>query len=58
MHENYRYEPRISGWNTPIEDMSPYLPRDEFRKNMFIEPIKGWENPLMPYNISKPTENP
>ena len=42
------YEPRIFGWNTPIEDMYPYLSRDEFRNNMLIEPVKGWENPIMP----------
>jgi acetolactate synthase-1/2/3 large subunit len=44
----YTYEPRVFGWNTPIEDMYPYLPRDEFRKNMFIEPVAGWENPPLP----------
>ncbi len=38
------YVPRVVGWNTPIEDMEPYLPRDEFRKNMIIEPLLGWEN--------------
>jgi acetolactate synthase-1/2/3 large subunit len=50
--DNYfKYEPRIFGWNTPIEDMYPYLPRDEFRKNMIIEPHIGWESPIQP---SKP----
>lgn len=44
----YTYEPRVFGWNTPIEDMYPYLPRDEFRKNMIIEPVEGWENPPFP----------
>ena len=43
-----KYEPRIFGWRTPIEDMHPYLPRDEFRANMIIEPISGWENPPIP----------
>jgi len=38
------YTPRVVGWNTPIEDMEPYLPRDEFRKNMIIGPLPGWEN--------------
>ncbi len=42
------YEPRIFGWNTPIEDMYPYLPRDEFRANLSIEPWPGWETPAMP----------
>lgn len=46
--EWYAYEPRVFGWNTPIEDMYPYLPRDEFRKNMIIEPVPGWENPPLP----------
>jgi acetolactate synthase-1/2/3 large subunit len=43
-----RYEPRIFGWNTPIEDMYPYLDRAEFRANMYIEPAPGWETPVMP----------
>lgn len=38
-----QYEPRISRWDTPIEDAYPYLPRSEFRSNMNIEPMKGWE---------------
>jgi acetolactate synthase-1/2/3 large subunit len=38
------YEPRIAGWATPIEDMYPWLPRDEFRRNMIgVEPLPGWE---------------
>ena len=44
----HTYEPRVFGWNTPIEDMYPYLPRDEFRKNMIIDPVPGWENPPLP----------
>jgi hypothetical protein len=28
--------------------MYPYLPREEFKKNMIIEPVLGWENPPMP----------
>ena len=47
-HEFHTYEPRIFGWKTPIEDMYPYLPREEFKKNMYIEPIEGWETPEMP----------
>jgi acetolactate synthase-1/2/3 large subunit len=42
-HEYHTYEPKVIGWNTPIEDMYPYLPRDEFRSNMIIEPLPGWE---------------
>ncbi len=44
----YAYAPRVFGWATPIEDMHPYLPRDEFRRNMIIEPVEGWENPVEP----------
>lgn len=47
-HEHHTYEPRIFGWKTPIEDMYPYLPREEFVKNMIIEPLEGWEDPAMP----------
>ena len=52
MHEHYQYEPRIFGWNTPIEDMYPYLPRDEFINNMYIDPVDGWDDPILP-NIIK-----
>ena len=48
MHEFHTYEPRIFGWKTPIEDMYPYLPREEFRANMVIEPAEGWMNPEYP----------
>jgi len=37
------YSPKITGWNTPIEDMDPKLPRGEFRANMIVEPLPGWE---------------
>ncbi|MBS3075020.1 thiamine pyrophosphate-binding protein [Candidatus Pacearchaeota archaeon] len=37
------YEPRVSGWKTPIEDMEPYLPREEFKSQMIIPPLEGWE---------------
>lgn len=39
-----QYEPRISRWNLPIEDAEPFLPRDEFRRQMIIEPLDGWDN--------------
>lgn len=48
IHEYHRYEPRIFGWKTPIEDMYPYLPREEFRQNMLIEPLEDWQNPICP----------
>ena len=38
-HEFHNYEPRIFGWSTPIEDMYPYLPAEELKNNMYIEPI-------------------
>ena len=43
----YDYQPKL-GWGTPIEDQYPFLPRDEFRKNMIIEPWEGWENSAYP----------
>ncbi|MBI3793929.1 MAG: thiamine pyrophosphate-binding protein [Nitrospinae bacterium] len=43
----YDYNPKL-GWGTPIEDQFPFLPRDEFRDNMIIEPVPGWENPKYP----------
>ncbi len=52
-HEHHSYEPRIFGWATPIEDMYPYLPRDEFRANMIIDPVPGWEEPILPDFIKK-----
>ena len=48
IHEYHTYEPRIFGWKTPIEDMYPYLPREEFRNNMLIDPVEDWENPAYP----------
>jgi acetolactate synthase-1/2/3 large subunit len=38
-HEYHTYDPKIVGWETPIEDMYPYLSDEEFNENMFIEPI-------------------
>ena len=48
IHEYHTYEPRIFGWSTPIEDMYPYIDREEFLSNMSIEPIDGWKTPAMP----------
>jgi len=47
-HDHHEYEPRIFGWKTPIEDMYPYIDRKEFKKNMIIDPVDGWEDPIMP----------
>lgn len=41
--DHHDYGPRLTGWNTPLEDLDPKLPRDEFRSNMIIEPLPGWE---------------
>lgn len=56
-HEFHTYEPRIFGWNTPIEDMYPYVSRDEFISNMKIKPIDGWENPALPESDRKNSTN-
>jgi acetolactate synthase I/II/III large subunit len=47
-HDHHKYEPRIFGWKTPIEDMYPYIDREEFKRNMIIEKVDGWENPIKP----------
>jgi acetolactate synthase I/II/III large subunit len=39
-HEYHSYNPKIIGWETPIEDMYPYLDEDEFNSNMIIKPIE------------------
>ena len=58
-HEYCDFSPRIFGWSTSIEDMYPYLPREEFLANMMIAPYEGWENPVMPGQQPKPkTEKP
>ena len=54
-HDHHEYEPRIFGWKTPIEDMYPYIDRKEFKNNMIIDPVEGWEDPIMPKFI-KPDE--
>ena len=33
-------EPRL-GWDTGIEDQLPFLDRDEFYSNLYIEPLDG-----------------
>jgi acetolactate synthase I/II/III large subunit len=37
------YEPRVYG-AMPLEDQHPQLPRDEFRANMIVPPLPGWED--------------
>ncbi len=58
MHDHHKYEPRIFGWDTPIEDMYPYLSREEFRQNMHIDPMPGWDKPTMPHSIQRATYAP
>ena len=55
-HEWHTYEPKIVGWSTPIEDMYPYIPREEFYENMIIEPLEISKNPPMP-SIFNSTES-
>lgn len=57
-HEHHTYEPRIFGWNTPIEDMYPYVSRKEFKENMYIKPLEGWENPVLPEEDGSKKNNP
>jgi len=52
-HEYHTYEPKIVGWETPIEDMYPYLPREEFYSNMEIAPLEISKNPPMPSIFNK-----
>jgi len=45
VHDGFcTYEPRMVRWDCPVEEMTPHLPRDEFKRNMIgVEPWKGWE---------------
>lgn len=53
-HEYHTYDPKLIGWATPIEDMYPYLDREEFLDNMFIKPL---EISLNPDQLVYPTTN-
>jgi acetolactate synthase-1/2/3 large subunit len=46
-HEYHTYDPKIIGWETPIEEMYPYLSREEFLSNMIIQPLEISMNPEM-----------
>ena len=48
MCEYHVYEPRIFGWSTPIEDMYPYLPREELLEQLYITPHETFYEPAMP----------
>lgn len=52
-YEQHTYEPKLIGWETPIEDMYPYLPRAEFLENMIIKPL---EISLKPDKLVYPTK--
>jgi acetolactate synthase-1/2/3 large subunit len=47
-HEFHKYEPKVIGWKTPVEDMYPYIDRKEFKEDMIIEPTETWQNPFIP----------
>ena len=51
-HEYHNYNPKIIGWETPIEDMYPYLDEEEFNSNMYIEPIKYQNGRFYPSNTN------
>lgn len=57
-HEYHTYEPKIVGWTTPIEDMYPYLPREEFHENMIVDSLEISESPPMPsiFNVGESME--
>ena len=54
MDNQYTLNPRVFGLDMPIEDMYPYLSREEFRANMYIEPKEGWETPTQLPVIAQP----
>jgi len=54
-HEYHTYDPRLIGWETPIEDMYPYLDREEFLENMYITPL---DISMNPEKLVYPTEFP
>ena len=50
-HDFHDYNPKVIGWKTPIEDMYPYLDREEFMSNMLIKPMEisiDFENLVKP----------
>jgi acetolactate synthase-1/2/3 large subunit len=53
-HEYHTYDPKLIGWETPVEDMYPYLSREEFLNNMIIQPL---EISLHPERLVYPTTN-
>jgi acetolactate synthase-1/2/3 large subunit len=51
-HNYHTYDPKLIGWETPIEDMYPYLDREEFLSNMIIKPL---DISLNPERLVRPT---
>ena len=47
-HEFHDYEPKLIGWQTPIEDMYPYISRSELKNNLYIKMHEASKNPFMP----------
>ena len=47
-HEFHNYEPKLIGWQTPIEDMYPYITRSELKNNLYIKMHEASKNPFMP----------
>jgi acetolactate synthase-1/2/3 large subunit len=43
-HEYHTYQPRVFGWKTPIEEMYPYLDREEAKTNMSIDVTENFYN--------------
>lgn len=41
-HEWHTYRPAVHD-GRPIEDLHPFLPREEFKANMIIPPVEGWD---------------
>lgn len=51
-HDFHDYNPKVLGWRTPIEDMYPYLSREELLSNMIVPPLDFC---LDTSNLVKPT---
>ena len=45
VHENFcDFKPRMTLWNAGVEEVFPPLPEEEFRSNMIVPPMEGWED--------------
>lgn len=44
IHDDYcTYEPRMSRWDSAVNEMYPSLPEEEFLENCINPPLEGWE---------------